>query len=427
VGVDFELVQTVEGSLFTVVRANGTTQLGADDLSVLMALADPETIDGLDDESGQAVRVTCRHQTSPVHHGLKDEWITIRAESAETARKNPPEIVEYRFPLTNLKFDEIPDGAWLVNGFRVTFEPVADYEEVVSTLQVRDRTAVTGLLTVCNPDRSTAEELATAFCELASFARGCRVQWLSLEAMADDASSISLWVGNAITGPFVPLPLIESAHFWSFLAELGGPYVDFRKTSARDARRLVGMLLNATAEDDFLELRGAKLAIAVDALTQRVLPGNPKTAFASRSAEGRFLSAVREQVRTLAPSFLPAGAEADVQEWIGQLAARVADLARPTFNETLLTVCERLGLSMAEEDIATFIKSRNSLVHLGRFVCQWDPVPDDWRFAQHGDEYFWMLRFVDRLVLRTLGYRGAFLDRCSRDGRAVAAEPEASL
>lgn len=71
-----------------------------------------------------------------------------------------------------------------------------------------------------------------------------------------------------------------------------------------------------------------------------------------------------------------------------------------------------------------FIRARNELVHEGRFVSQRANVPKDWPFTEPIDEYFHMLRFADRLVLRTLGYRGAFLDRSSRGTRRVAAEPE---
>jgi hypothetical protein len=58
VGVDWELVQTVAGNLFLIVRANGSTPLGAADMEALLAFHMASRLDGLDEE-GYAVRIEC--------------------------------------------------------------------------------------------------------------------------------------------------------------------------------------------------------------------------------------------------------------------------------------------------------------------------------------------------------------------------------
>jgi hypothetical protein len=111
-------------------------------------------------------------------------------------------------------------------------------------------------------------------------------------------------------------------------------------------------------------------------------------------------------------------------EWIRQMTEKAPELVRRSFRELIEEVCRSLQMVVEPADTATFIRARNELVHEGRFVSQRANPPADWLFAQPSDEYFWMLRFADRLVLRTLGYRGAFLDRSSRGAQRVDEEPQ---
>jgi hypothetical protein len=223
------------------------------------------------------LQVTSR--TNQVHGELDDAWVTTDASQVESVQKDPPAAVQYRFPLTNLCLKAPPTATWELAGAQVTVNPAVDYDRIVSTLYTRDRCAETATLTVESQDRKTAAERADAICELASYACGCRVQWLRVEGLAANGSVVTAWAANAITGPFVALPMIDEQEFWTFLRDQGPSYLEFRTTHVTHARRLLGMLLNATASDDFLELRGLKLAGAVDALAKIVLPSDEPPRF----------------------------------------------------------------------------------------------------------------------------------------------------
>jgi hypothetical protein len=70
-------------------------------------------------------------------------------------------------------------------------------------------------------------------------------------------------------------------------------------------------------------------------------------------------------------------------------------------------------------EVAVFLKSRNSLVHTGLFYCQ--HYDDNAVLIQKGlpttpqEEYFYIMSFLDRLMLKLLGYSGPYLDWGKQD------------
>jgi len=424
VGVDWELVQTVAGPLLLVVRANGTTALGEADLKALLALQWNARLSGFD-TNGYAVSVQTGTRTNPVHAAAGDDWVTLRASQAECVKPETP-VAAYRFPLLNLLLDKPPVAMWEAMGTNLSIAPVADYEDVVSTLYTRDRQAVTAILSVRSPDRTAAVRTADLFCELASYACGCRVQWLHLEGVDAAETPVSAWLSSAITGPFARLPLIQSDMLWEFLESQGITYAEFRDAQPAQARRLLGIVMNAIAGDDFLELRGLKLASTVDALLTIVLPPDRPRQFVSSNRRDDFMTAVRRDIRARAAEFLPPDPPDDLgrqARWSEQIALRSNDILRPSFRELIDQLCGVLKINVEPAEISQFIRSRNELVHEARYVCQRTNHPAGWPFTEPAQEYLWMLRFVDLLVLRTLGYRGSFLDRSGRGETLVAAEP----
>ena len=424
VGVDWELVQTLAGSLFVLVRANGSTPLGTPDLEMLLELSPLARLAGLDAD-GYGVQVDTDRRSNAVHSKSADDgWITLRARGGERVKKKATPVA-YRFPILNLSLDIPPEASIELDGVRLTFAPVEHYFDAVSTLYTRDRYALTAFLTVETPDRLLAASYADRACELASYACGCRIAWLHMEGIDATHNVVSAWLPNAITGPFVPLPLIEESTLWTFMQAQWASYSAFRAENVKQARRLLGLLLNATSSDDFLELRGLKLAGTVDALSSLVLPNELPRIFISNGRRDAFLSDLREHIRGSAENYLIPDPPEDLGRqvrWIAQITEKTNELLRPSFRESLGRVCEILAIPTESLDIPRFIQSRNELVHEARFICQRAKPPDDWPFAEPAHEYYSMLRFVDRLVLRALHYRGVFIDRFARDGSLIPAD-----
>lgn len=424
VRVAWTAAQSLSGHAFIAVRALPGEPLGGD-LEVIIALVRTPTIVGLD-VAGRAVRACTKGRTNPVDADDPDEgWITFRIQEIECSAPAPA-IESFRFALSNISQEAPPDASWTAEGIGLTVSPAPGYEEVVSTLATRDRFGHTAYLSVATNDRAHAVRLAETTCALLSLIVGCRVSWLHLEGLDVSEAVTNAWVSNAIAGPFLSLPLIDEAQRWGFVAEHWQPFSDFYAANRRHARRLIGLLLNATTDDDFIEVRGAKLATTVEALTRVVVGESVPTGFATRADRRAFRDAVKAHVEAEARARLVydlAGSLDAREHRIAELREKVSNLLHPTFRQQIEEMHRVLRLDMDVDQVRRVIRSRNELVHEVRFVCQRDPPPGDWPHQSPAAEYFSMLRFVDRLLLRTIGYRGPFVDRAARDGTLAPAEP----
>lgn len=423
VPVQWELSQTMAGTLFVSVRPSG---LHVDlDLSIRLAFSPNPKLVGFDSK-GNAVVINTNGETNPIHAEYNEqEWITLRAKDAEFI---PPEgaSTSYRFALLNLCTGDPPQANWEIDGVRVSLTPAEDYDAVTATLHIRDRYALTAFLNVKTADREVASTYASTACELLSFAVGCRVTWIYLEGLDESGNAISAWMSNAISGPYLRLNLITEARLWDFISEQWRSYTEFRVAQPKQARRLLGLLLNSVADDDFLEVRGAKLASTVEAITTLVGTDTKLSWIGSNATQRTLFRILRERIAEVLTERIPQDSPefpGRRQRLIDNLGSKVKDLVRPTFREQLEQVFAQLHLTTEPDVTECFVKSRNELIHEARFVCQGNDPPPDWPFSTPADEYFAMVRFADRLVLRAIGYRGPFLDRSARGKREIAADP----
>ncbi len=425
-GVDWQLVQTRAGRLFVLVRGNGSTQLGHVDLETMLCFgAQPTQLLSQDDDEW-ATSVELREPADSVHPEAKvDGWLTISAGKAERARKDNA-AVAYRFAISNIAMDHPPDAEWVHNGKKLTWCPVEEYPRAISTLRTLHRIAVTATLTIEIADHLEAARMADIACDLASYACGCRVQWVYQEGLNADGRPAWTFMPNPITGPYVGLPLIKEGSLWQFIQQQWDSYAAFRAGNLSQARRLLGLLLNATADDDFMELRGSKLATTIDAVVSMVIGADPEASqFRSRGSRSAFLKELRAFIARELPPHLVESISPETKENIAHdVGLRSGDILRLSFRNAIRQTCNKIRIAIDDADTKQFVRSRNELIHEARFLCQNPERPQDWPFTKTHEEYFWMLRFVDRVVLRTIGYRGPFLDRCTRDGSELPAEPD---
>lgn len=425
IGVDWQLVQTRSGNLFVLVRGNGTTELGQPDLQIMPFVGEsPKKLLAHDDR--WSTRVTLRDWVRSAHPKATGEgWLTISADHAERARKDAV-ATTHRFALTNLVLSEVFDVDQQCAGTRLSWRSIDDYENATAELRTLHRHAITATLTIAEADQAQASAIADIACELASYSRGCRVSWAYVEGLDAEGSVVSLFIGNPISGPYVPLVLIGAEAMWPFIEQTWQPYARFRSENRASARRLLGLLTNATTDDDFTELRGAKLGMTIDAVVT-IVTGNKIDAlpFQSNAARREFVERFRVFVATELPPLLKGDLTNGAKDALARtIGAKAGDILRPTFRNAIKQVCQAIGINVSDTEIKQFVHSRNQLIHEARFVCQMDAPPKDWPFETIAEEYFWMLRFLDRIVLRFIGYRGAFFDRFLRDHSEVPVEPE---
>lgn len=424
VQVEWRIAQVLSGQTFLAVRP----LKGEPPADVLDAAIDdvisPSMV-GLD-SAGRHVHVSTRYRCNPIAPTDPDEgWVTLRVQEVRCTAHSSS-VATFRFALTNLSQDDPPVAQWCANGINLSITPAPHFQEVVSTLNTRDRFAHTAYLNVAIDDRELAINLAETTCALLSLVMGCRISWLHLEALDASGAVTHAWVTNAVTGPFMPLPLLEEHGRWEVIAAHWDDFNAFYSANRSHSRRIVGLLLNATADDDFLELRGAKLATTVDALRTILVDQTIPTGFRSNSQRRAFRAAVEGHVEAEATAHLADDDESTLGQKglrTAELVSRVGSLLHPTFRQQIAQMHRSLKIAMDTEQVRRFVASRNELVHEARYICQRQAPPPEWPYKTASAEYFAMLAFVDRLVLRTFGFRGPILDRSARDGTSLAADP----
>jgi hypothetical protein len=317
-------------------------------------------------------------------------YLTHRANRLTVNAPNPHPVTARRYGIVNFRFfgNEVTtvfDAAGHLQSHRrhlrldlahpsgrvaVQIEPVANYSQVALKVSTLGETAVT-CEAVIDPATVPAgvdpDHLISDLCLLMSVARGTWVQWIYRRDTDANGAQASITHANHITRKYQgPPPLDPRAgrheHTRRFLEGAFAALPNVVGTF--DVRRgLIQAYVDGRSEEDYLEMRGAKIAVVAEM--------------------------IKAQHLGMAP--LPSG-----QKY-------------PPFRKALRAACRAAGYRPSSRDLNEFIQSRNRLVHAGRFRA--DPLkPLPGPFATPEAEYFFMVSFLDRFFLRLFDYTGPFLE-----------------
>ena len=309
------------------------------------------------DERGNLVDVKIRQWTDPVHFTAGEEgWITLHASKASVVdiRGNLP--VVYRFSLINLTLESPPYVTLRFDEIELIWEPLPTYHASVAALGTRERFAQTCTLTVTTGNLSAAREKAEIACELASYAQGCRVQWIRCEGIDATGAVACTSMSNSITSAYVPLSAFRNSDIWQFIQSQWRGYSDFRATTPKHARRLLGLMMNSIAMDDFIETRGMKLVSTVEALVAMVVPSLPQPRFKTKSGKKKFGRAVRDFIRSEAMTYLiPDAADTPgrSEQWAEHIASMNRDILMKTFRELIYETCSAIEIDVDPLEMQT--------------------------------------------------------------------------
>ncbi len=259
-----------------------------------------------------------------------------------------------------------------------------------------------------------ARTIANHVCDLLSVARGTRVAWIQEEVVNTGGVRTHLFHSHRITKPFSPLAPIDPTRVGGipeFLEMTYPVYVDRREAYRLD-QGTINSVLDAKVQTDFLETRGAKLAVALEELKHNVLlRSSPGVGYhvAPNVFEG-FVHEIAEAVRAV----LVRHQVADEAAALITNPQRLLSINRRSFSHLLRDTATHIGLELSGKNRGRFVQCRNSLVHLGEFYCSSSVSPE--RRAEvtreaKVEEYYFLLSVVDAFLLRLVGYTGPYLVR----------------
>ena len=204
-------------------------------------------------------------------------------------RSETPETV--RYGLTNVRPPGRPKLPLHLKSGGISIEAelrrVSDYKLIFDSVRILGDTAVTCELEIWTQGQLTAEDtqqVASAVCYLLSIAQGCGVAWIYREEH-DEQGLISREHLIGITRPFTALQVVPSHPHTSLQEFVEMTYPTYMRR--RDPWELglgpIDAYLDAKAEGDFLEIRAAKLAVALAILETMSIGRSPAPRSRSRS------------------------------------------------------------------------------------------------------------------------------------------------
>lgn len=261
-------------------------------------------------------------------------------------------------------------------------------------------------------------EVSDNLCYLLSVARGTKVQWIYRDLYNGAGERIRRTHCSVVTKPFCPLPIIdpraEGRNETKIFIEQSYPTYAEKRKAWRLKRGTIDAYLDTKAEHDYLEMRAVKLAVAMEMLKSVFLdlPDSPvKEYIIAKKVFKNLLPLICTEVDNVLKC-------AQVNKSCrGAIRSdkKVEGLNRRSFGHILKKLCKHIGLQAERREIELFIACRNSLVHTGRFYCK-TATPEEQEICKplpsEEDEYFFLVSFLDRVLLKLLGYSGLYMNWC---------------
>jgi hypothetical protein len=292
----------------------------------------------------------------------------------------------------------------------VEINPLPDYaQRIVSLWQTRGivPTCELHIPSVPEEPKERPFDLAGQICKLLSLASGTVVEWIVAAGVNERGERTRTMHAARRTKPYCSLSVVPIKDFGyeantrmlqEFLQRgLGNSEArGWRKVNA-----LIAAFLDARLESDYAEARGIKTIVMLEMLKNLFVDE-----YSTNVWEPLLPQSLRTKIRTvikkaLKESDIPSETAVVVQEKLGQFD--------PSFRRLVLYMIEQLGLVEDEKTVRAVVGARNSLIHTGQFVSVKDPVKGkDLGFVDAGHEFFSLLSFVDRILLRIVGHVGMY-------------------
>jgi hypothetical protein len=256
-------------------------------------------------------------------------------------------------------------------------------------------------------------------CYLLSIARRTTIQWVYYDYYDLNGNCLSSTYCSRVTKAYTPVPLIHPQRddeTKSFIEEAYRTYMI--KNEPYQLRWLIDAYIDCTAEHDYLELRGIKLAVIMEALKD-VFIKLPKEVMDMPSHIGSYEYILgNAPFESLTPKLKQAICDVLTAEKISEddqkaICGKIGELNRRSFRNVLKAFLQHIGLKISTKDLNLSIFCRNSLVHTGRFYHE-TATPEERKeckpLASKTHEFLFLVHTLDKIFLKLLGYDGPYID-----------------
>jgi hypothetical protein len=300
---------------------------------------------------------------------------------------------------------------------------VSDAEHIVRRIRTLRTIDVTCEVRVPLAQGVTLErihEQTHILCRALSIANGSRVEWVYCDLYDTSGARIERQHRNHVTKRYTGCTIIDYRNGWTpdvqrFTEEAFRLLATDTEPLLRPS--ILESLYDARAQEDFLEARGAKVAVTLEMLRWTLVASEGRRE-PEPLVEWPVFEALTDDLRAAIAAILDAHRippkerkqllKARSLRRLNQAGAQGGD-----FGRMLQQLNVRIGLRADADTIERVTRSRHALVHEGKFYCQLAPTSRPASLpplASPADEYFFLVAFLDRLILALLRYQGPYLD-----------------
>jgi hypothetical protein len=352
------------------------------------------------------------------------EKLSAKASESGTVRR-------VHFGITNFRF--LPTAATQENNRNLSVLPlrlrdtsqqidlylkrVENYDKLVQQIQTLKGIGVTcEVVAHISSEEMVAplEDVVDNLCRILSVARGTKIQWIYCAYYDESGAVLGRTHFEHVTKAYCPLDVISCRYEGRietrrFIEDAYPLYLE-RRDPYKLNRGTIDSYLDAKAEEDYLEMRAVKLAVALEKL---------KAAFLAQQGDSTKGFVIDEALfNSLKPKMKSALGELLQAEGIGasarsEIYGNVGGLNRKSFAQLLTGFLNFIGLTVPPQDLQLFIQCRNKLVHTGEFYSEAASTEEKKKckpLPTPADEYYFMVNFLDRAFLKLLGYSDNYVD-----------------
>lgn len=244
---------------------------------------------------------------------------------------------------------------------------------------------------------NNAIEVVNNICLLLSFCRGTKINWIYYDCYDETGKILISKHLNSLNERYTPLPLIDPRNTRDtsiFVEKIYKQFIENEVTYG--LRNAIEAYLNAKREVGYLETRALSAIVTIEYLNSK----HSKLKNNSNIVNDKDFAKIRSQISDLlANIFREKTLDTAILE---NMILKIPELQRKPFETTLKALLDDIRLKIEGENLKTFIKIRNSLVHNLAF-----------RNDIHLDsvqQYLFIIGFLDKTILKILSYSGEIID-----------------
>lgn|GEM_PF-1456327 len=358
----------------------------------------------------------------------------------------------YKLKFYIINFEFFRPFKWHFGGYDISVTKVTEYNKVEEEMRSTKKPKVTAELAITFSSHRIvneyeAEHIAHDLCALLSLAKGCQIQWLYWDAYSSDGVLVKSYHWDGVTTPYSTQPLIlehppntdidgfvqqtferyrevNERGRWKFDQAIGHYVENERRIWKFD--QAIGHYVETVSSDSLLELKAISLVVLVDYFTQRYADFAKTTFFVDgtsfddkRGALHKLISCALESLFSaddlILNEFEPTRRKGAKKRIFNEMADRIDGLNSRSFKSLLNSLLKELDLEVDEDEVETFVKIRNRLVHESYFLTQNDFLERS-PYGINPRQFFRILSLTSRIILAILQYRGHYYDWKKREG-----------